>query len=98
MGNGLHWEKCDHLEYCLFGAVWLDKEAILTMRILKDEDIIFVITTEELQDEAKEQIGRELDEEEIDIAINAFRWGMRTMAVDVIFNTIFTEMINENKN
>jgi len=68
------------------------------MKALERDDIIFVITKEELQDEAMERIGRELTEEEVDIAIDAFEWGFRTMAVDVTYQTIFTEMINENRN
>jgi len=61
--------------------------------IMKKDEIIFVITKKELQDEAKERIGRELTEREIDIAIDGFEWGLRTMAVDVTYDTIFTEMI-----
>jgi len=60
---------------------------------MKKDEIIFVITKKELQDEAKERIGRELTEREIDIAIDGFEWGLRTMAVDVTYDTIFTEMI-----
>ena len=66
---------------------------VLIMKVIGIDDIIFVITKEELQDEAMERIGRELTEEEIDIAIDAFEWGFRTMAVDVTYQTIFTEMI-----
>jgi len=66
---------------------------VLIMKALERDDIIFVITKKELQDEATERIGRELTEEEIDIAIYAFEWGFRTMAVDVTYQTIFTEMI-----
>ena len=61
--------------------------------IMERDDIIFVITKEDLQNEAMERIGRELTEEEVDIAIDAFEWGFRTMAVDVTYQTIFTEMI-----
>jgi len=62
---------------------------------MERDDIIFVITKEDLQYEAKERIGRELTEEEIDIAIDAFEWGFREIAVDITYNTIFTEMIKK---
>jgi len=58
-----------------------------------ETNIIFQITKEDLQSEAMERIGRKLTDEEIDIAIDAFDWGLRTSAVDIIFDTIFTEMI-----
>ena len=60
---------------------------------MKDDSIIFQITIGDLQNESMERIGRKLTEEEINIAINAFEWGLRTSAVDIIYNTIFTEMI-----
>jgi hypothetical protein len=60
---------------------------------MKEENIIFVITKEELQKEAMARIGREMTDEEIDIAKDAFEWGLRTCCVDISFNTIFTEMI-----
>jgi len=60
---------------------------------MKEDNIIFVITKDELQDEAMERIGRKLTDEEIDIAKDAFEWGLRTCNIDIIYNTIFTEMI-----
>jgi EAL domain-containing protein (putative c-di-GMP-specific phosphodiesterase class I) len=56
-------------------------------------NIIFQITEEDLQGEAMKRIGRRLNEEEIDIAIDAFEWGLCTCAVADIYNTIFTGMI-----
>jgi len=61
--------------------------------IMKRDDIIFVITKEDLQNEAMERIGRELTEEEVGIATDAFECGFRTMAVDVTYQTIFRDMI-----
>ena len=58
-----------------------------------EDNIIFVITKEGLQDEAKKRIGKELTKEEIDIAIKGINYGLETIAIDVIYNTIFTEMI-----
>ena len=62
---------------------------------IMEPNIIFKITEEELQDEAMERISRKLSKEEVGIAIDAFEWGLRTCAVDDIFNTIFTEMIKK---
>lgn len=56
------------------------------------QDIIFSITKEDLQNEAKERIGRKLTDEEIDIAKDAFEWGL-SGSHHIIYNTIFTEMI-----
>jgi hypothetical protein len=56
------------------------------------DNIIFSITIEDLQDKAMEKIGRKLTEEEIEIAKDGFEWGM-DLAVDITYNTIFTEMI-----
>jgi hypothetical protein len=63
---------------------------------MTDNNIIFQITLEDLQNESMERIGRKLDDDEVDIAKNAFECGLCTCAIDIIYNTIFTEMINEN--
>jgi len=60
---------------------------------LKGDNVIFLITEKDLQDEAINRIGRELTDEEIEIAKDGFEWGFRTCALDVTYNTIFTEMI-----
>jgi len=62
------------------------------MRDIMKDNIIFSITIEDLQDKAMEKIGRKLTEEEIEIAKDAFEWRM-DLAVDITYNTIFTEMI-----
>jgi len=68
------------------------------LSIMDNDDIIFVITKEELQNEAIEKIGRKLTDEEINIAKDAYEWGLRPLSIDIINNTIFTEMINEDRN
>jgi len=68
------------------------------LSIMENDDIVFVITKEELQNEAMEKIGRKLTDEEINVAKDAYEWGLRTLSIDIINNTIFTEMINENRN
>ena len=59
---------------------------------------IFSITIEDLQDEAIERIGRRLTCNEIDIAKKGIEWGIVNSALDITYNTIFTEMIDESKN
>ena len=54
--------------------------------------LVFAITLEDLQRESKEKTGRELTEEEIYIAKKGLEAGL-SMGIDVIYNTIFTEMI-----
>ncbi|GBU25436.1 hypothetical protein R83H12_02079 [Fibrobacteria bacterium R8-3-H12] len=61
---------------------------------MKEEDIIFTITLEDLQNEAMERIGRNLTDEEIDIAKDGIEWGISD-AFNITYNTIFTEMIKK---
>jgi len=56
-------------------------------------NILFAITEKDVQNEAMKRIGRELTDEEVDIAKNALEWGFQTCNLDIIYNTIFTEMI-----
>ena len=58
-----------------------------------ENEIIFAITTEDLQNEAIERIGRKLSDEEIEIAKDGLEWGLQTCNLDNIYNTIFSEMI-----
>jgi len=62
---------------------------------MEKNEIIFVITKEDLQDEAMENIGRELTDDEINTAIKGINYGLGTMALDVTYHTIFTEMIKK---
>ncbi|GHT68419.1 hypothetical protein AGMMS50239_33460 [Bacteroidia bacterium] len=57
-----------------------------------EDNIIYQISIDDLQYEAMEALGRELTEEEIDIAKDAFEWGLGETN-HIIYNTIFTEMI-----
>lgn len=54
--------------------------------------IIFAITVEDIQHEAKNKIGRELNEDEIIIAKDGLEWGILT-GIDIIYSTIFNEML-----
>lgn len=62
------------------------------METLQANEIIFAITKEDLQYEAKEKIGRELTDEEILIAKKALEWGIGE-SIGIVYNTIFSEII-----
>jgi len=54
---------------------------------------IFSLTVEDLQNESLTRIGRILTDDEIDIARKGIDWGITDMALNITYNTIFTEMI-----
>lgn len=56
------------------------------------EESLFSITLDDLQTEALEKIGRELNAEEIEVARKGLMWGLMT-DIDTVYNTIFKEMI-----
>ncbi len=64
------------------------------METFKTEDLIFAISLEDLQYEAKEKIGRELTDEEIHIAKKGLENGL-LFDIDTVYNTIFFEMIEQ---
>ncbi|MDR1724581.1 MAG: hypothetical protein LBR84_11650 [Tannerella sp.] len=47
-----------------------------------------------MQNEAKQRIGRRINDEEIEIATDGIEWGISD-ALDITYNTIFTEMIKK---
>ena len=55
--------------------------------------ILFCITEEELQFEAKQILGRRLNEDEIIIAQKGLDYGIMT-SIDVVYRTILKEMID----
>ena len=63
-----------------------------------ESNMIFSITIEDLQNEAMARIGRRLNDDEIIIAKKGIEWGIVNSALDITYNTIFTEMINEDRN
>ena len=66
------------------------------MKNLMDKNsdrILFCITEEELQSEAKQILGRRLNEEEIIIAQKGLDYGIMT-SIDTVYRTIFKEMID----
>jgi hypothetical protein len=60
---------------------------------MENNELIFAITLEDLQNEAIQRIGRQLTDDEIEIAKNGIEWGIMDSALDITYNTIFTEMI-----
>ncbi|MBI2967547.1 MAG: hypothetical protein HYY40_07015 [Bacteroidetes bacterium] len=64
------------------------------METLQSNEIVFAITKDDLQYEAKEKIGRELTDEEIKIAKKGLEFGLLT-SIDTVYKTIFSEMIGQ---
>jgi hypothetical protein len=64
------------------------------MKNLSENEIVFAITVNDLQNEANEKIGRYLTEDEINIAKKGLECGLLT-DIDTVYNTIFDEMIND---
>jgi len=57
-----------------------------------ENNILFAITVEDIQEYAVVKIGRELSEEELRIAKKGLEWGLLTN-IDAVYNCIVTEMI-----
>lgn len=55
------------------------------------EDAVFIITKEDLQDEAFGKLGRKLTDEELEKAKKGIHLGILT-SIDIIYNAIFDEM------
>ena len=60
-----------------------------------ETNIIFQITEDDLQNEAMERIGRKLADDEVEIAKDGIEWGISDSALEITYNTIFTEMIKK---
>jgi len=66
----------------------------MSMETIDKEEVLFYITKETLQHEAKQKIGRHLTEEELDIAKDGLDWGLMT-GIGTIYDTILFEMIKK---
>ncbi len=64
----------------------------MNMETINKEELLFYISKETMQYEAKQKIGRYLTEEELYIAKKGLEWGLMT-DIDTVFNTILREMI-----
>ncbi len=62
------------------------------METINEEELLFYITKDTMQYEAKQKIGRYLTEEELYIAKKGLEWGLMT-DIDTVFNAILHEMI-----
>jgi len=60
-----------------------------------ETNIIFQITEDDLQNEAMQRIGRQLTDDEIEMAKDGIEWGISDSALEITYNTIFTEMIKK---
>lgn len=67
------------------------------MDITQSNEILLPITVEDLQSEAIEKIGRKLNDDEIRIAKKGLENGLLTN-IDVVYSTIFNEMIDYERN
>ena len=63
-----------------------------------NDNIIFQITVDDLQNESMERIGRALTDDEIEIAKKGIRWGLGDITLINTYDTIFNEMIKEAQN
>lgn len=67
------------------------------MDITQSNEVLLSFTVEDLQLEAIERIGRKLNDEEIRIAKKGLESGLLT-SIDVVYSTIFNEMIKYEGN
>ncbi len=61
---------------------------------INKDDLLFYISKETVQHEAMQKIGRQLTEEELDIAKDGLDWGLMT-DINTVYNTILFEMIKK---
>jgi ribonucleotide reductase beta subunit family protein with ferritin-like domain len=64
------------------------------MELMNKDEPIFLITLEDIQNEAMEKIGRTLTEEEVEVARKGLEFGLLT-GIDTVYQTIFSEMIEK---
>ena len=57
-----------------------------------ENDILFAIAVEDVQEYAMYKIGRELNEDELQIAKKGLSYGLLSF-IDVVYETIVAEMI-----
>lgn len=62
------------------------------MKTTNHKIVLFAITIDDVQNEAKEKLGRELTPEEILITKKGLESGLLT-DIHTVYNTIFTEML-----
>ena len=67
------------------------------MDTTNNKHLVFAITLEDLQSESLKKIGRTLTDQEIYIAKKGLEFGLLT-DIDTVYKTIFTEMIDNERN
>jgi len=60
-----------------------------------NDNVIFQITEEDLQNEAMERISRKLTDDEMRIAQKGIEWGLGDITLVMTYDTIFNEMIEK---
>ena len=75
----------------------LFKTDLLTVNQNNEDELIYAISRTDLQYEAMEKLGRTLTEEEIHIAKKYLDFGIGT-GLHIIYNAIFNEMIDNERN
>ena len=64
----------------------------MDLQNIKTEDLVFYIKKDDIQHEATEKLGRNLTDEEIEIAKKGLQMGILT-GIDNVYSTIFFEML-----
>lgn len=59
---------------------------------INGEEILFYLTAEAIQFDAKKRIGRRLNNEEMSVAKKCVEWGLWT-DIDTVFNTAIDEAV-----
>ncbi len=90
-----HLTICTHLKWIVYllGNSYETKEYRMNDLILK-EDLVYYITKEDIQSEARRRIGRGLENKEFEIIRELVDNGI-SMNIDTIYNVIFTEEVNK---
>ncbi len=73
------------------------KEIYFKMETINKKHLVFAITLDDLQNESLGKIGRTLTDEEVYIAKKGLEFGLMT-DIDTVYSTIFTEMIDNERN
>ena len=62
---------------------------------MQDNSIIFQITEKDIQVEAMERIGRELTDDEMDIARKGIEWGLGDITLVSTYDAIFDGIMDK---
>lgn len=62
------------------------------METIQKDDLVFYISKDMVQEEARQRLGRSLNFDEIETCKKSLEWGLMT-GIDIVFQTIFTEVI-----